>query len=149
MSFVAIGALRVNSFAAIHNKCCLQVLKYNASQQMSKADDKFQTKNIGRITVNFSGVQRKKKSCSNPIYLYFFHTKYMYTFLTKTSRNGKLLHYLSYITIYIGKFNNKHWKQSKYLFVLQHKALAMVSGRVDFSSPVITETAYCLRKLVT
>ena len=35
---------------------------------------------------------------------------------------------------YVGKFNNLHWKQSKFLLVLQHEALAMASGRVDFSS---------------
>ena len=32
------------------------------------------------------------------------------------------------------KFNRLHWKQSKFLLVLQHKVLAIVSGRVDFSS---------------
>ena len=42
-----------------------------------------------------------------------------------------------YITICIGKFNNLHWKQSKFLLVLQHEALAMASGRGDFSSFVI------------
>ena len=36
--------------------------------------------------------------------------------------------YSSYITICIGKFNNLHWKQSQFLLVLQHEALAMVSG---------------------
>ena len=41
----------------------------------------------------------------------------------------------SYITICIGTFNNLHWKQSKFLLFLQHKALTMASGRVDFSSP--------------
>ena len=40
--------------------------------------------------------------------------------------------YSSYITICIGKFNNLHWKQSKFLLVLQHEALAMWSGRVFF-----------------
>ena len=29
--------------------------------------------------------------------------------------------------ICIGKFNNLHWKQSKFLLVLQHKAFAMMS----------------------
>ena len=38
----------------------------------------------------------------------------------------------------IGKFNNLHWKQSNCLLVLQHEALAMASGRVDFSSSVST-----------
>ena len=43
--------------------------------------------------------------------------------------------YLSYITICFGKFNNWHWKQSTFLFILQHKglkALAMASGQVCF-----------------
>ena len=35
---------------------------------------------------------------------------------------------------FIRKFNNLHWKQSKFLLVLQHEPLVMASGRVDFSS---------------
>ena len=43
--------------------------------------------------------------------------------------------YLSYITICFGKFNNWHWRQSTFLFILQHKglkALAIASGQVCF-----------------
>ena len=32
------------------------------------------------------------------------------------------------------KFNSLHWKQSKFLLILRHEVLVMVSGRVDFSS---------------
>ena len=35
-----------------------------------------------------------------------------------------------------GKFHYLHWKQSKFLLVLQHKVLTMASGPVVFSSPV-------------
>ena len=41
--------------------------------------------------------------------------------------------------ICIGKFNNLHWKQSKFLLVLHHEALSMASGQVDFSSSEISK----------
>ena len=35
-----------------------------------------------------------------------------------------------------GEFDNQHWQNSKFLLVLQHVALAITSGQVDFSSSV-------------
>ena len=61
------------------------------------------------------------------------------TLVMQSIKGWKILKnfYSSYITICIDKFNNLHWKQSTFLLVLQHKALAMASGRVDFSRPGI------------
>ena len=66
-------------------------------------------------------------------YLTFKSVNWQYALRTGVENSSNF--YSSYMPICIRKFNNLHWKQSKFLLVLQHEVLIMASGRVEFPSP--------------